>query len=131
MKSAELFSALIQLSRADNYFDQFEFSYLLKVGRHIGLEDKLVESMIKENTALPLSIPKDEKDRMTILYYMLFLMKIDNIISEEEVELVHHYGFKLGFSSQMLSDFIQVMEKNKFKEVDQKELLEIIRKYQN
>lgn len=131
MKSTELFSTLIELSKADNYFDQFEFSYLLKVGRHIGLEDALVESMIKENTKLPLTIPKNEKDRMTILYYMLFLMKIDNIISEEETELVHHYGFKLGFSFDMISDFIQVMENNKFKKVDQNELIAVIRKYQN
>jgi len=131
MKSAELFSALIQLSKADNYFDQFEFSYLLKVGRHIGLDDMVVETMIKKNTKLPLTIPKDEKDRMTILYYMLFLMKIDNVISEEEIELVHHYGFKLGFSSEMLSEFIAVMEKNKFKKVEVRDLIEIIRKYQN
>ncbi len=131
MNSEELFSALIQLSKADNYFDQFEFSYLLKVGSHLGLEDVLVESMIKQNTKLPLTIPKDEKDRMTILYYMLFLMKIDNIINEEEIELVHHYGFKLGFSYNMISDFIVVMERNKFKSVDQNELIEVIRRYQN
>lgn len=131
MKSEELFSALIQLSKADNYFDQFEFSYLLKVGNHLGIEDVQVESMIKENTKLPLSIPKNEKDRMTILYYMLFLMKVDNIINEEEIELVHHYGFKLGFSFNMISEFIAVMERNKFKTVDQKELIDVIRKYQN
>lgn len=131
MKSEELLSALIQLSRADNYFDEFEFTYLLKVGRHIGLEDDKVETMIKSNKKIDLTIPRSEEDRITIIYYMLFLMKVDTIINEEEKELIHHYGFKLGFSKGMIEDFIQIMEKNKFRNVDTKDMLDVIRKYQN
>lgn len=131
MNSQELLSALIRLSRIDEYFDEFEFSYLLKVGRHLDIDDKRVESMIKESTALPLTIPKSEEDRMTILYHMLFLMKIDKVISDEEKELVHFYGFKLGFPAEMIDDFIKVMEKHKFSKVGPNEMLNVIRKYQN
>jgi len=131
MKSEELLSALIQLSKADNYFDEFEFTYLLKVGRHIGINDEVVETMIKQSKVLPLSVPKSEKERMTILYYMLFLMKVNNIINEEEKELIHHYGFKLGFSVQMIQDFISVIEDSGHSQVKTDELLTIIKKYSN
>ncbi len=131
MRSEEVLSALIKLSKADNYFDEFEFTYLLKVGKHLGIEDNRVEHLIKNVDITQLTIPQKEEDRMTIIYYMLFLMKVDTIIREEEVEVIHHYGFKLGFSAAMIDEFIALMEKNKFRKVATDDMLDIIKKYQN
>jgi len=131
MRSEEVLSALIQLSKADNYFGEFEFTYILKVGKHLGIADSRVEHLIKHTETLPLTIPQKEEDRMTIIYYMLFLMKIDTIINEEEKEVIHHYGFKLGFSAEMMDDFIKLMEANKYKRVATEEMLKVIKKYQN
>lgn len=132
MNSEEVLSVLVKLSKADSYFDEFEFTYLLKVGRHLGVADHRVEELIKSSEKqLTLNIPQKEEDRMTIIYYMLFLMKIDTIINEEEKEVIHHYGFKLGFSAAMMNDFISLMEKNKFKRVSTEQMLDIIKKYQN
>lgn len=131
MKSEELLSVLVQLSKIDNYFTEFELTYLLKVGKHIGLEDSTVETLIQKNEVPDIQVPQEEKDRMTIIYYMLFLMKVDDKITEEEKELIHHYGFKLGFSYNMMDDFLNVMMAHQGKKVDQDALLTIIRKYQN
>lgn len=131
MNSQDVLAVLIQLSKADNYFDEFEFGYILKVGRHLGIQDDRVEQMMKTPVKANLDIPAKEEDRMTIIYYMLFLMKIDTIITEEEKELVHHYGFKLGFSATMIDEFIAVMEKHKFTHVKTEDMLAILRKYQN
>lgn len=132
MKSEEVLKVLIQLSKADNYFHEFEFSYLLKVGRHLEIEDERVEILIQRTDPSGIQvIPQKEEDRMVIIYYMLFLMKIDNKITVEEKELVHHYGFKLGFSAPMIDEFILIMEKNKNKRVETSKMLTILRKYQN
>ena len=131
MNAEELLSALIRLSRIDEYFDEFEFSYLLKLGRHLGIEDKTVESMIKHGSTLTLSIPKSEQERMVILYHMLFLMKIDQIITDQEKELVHFYGFKLGFSAEMVDDFISLLEEHKYDSIPKEKMLAVIKKYQN
>lgn len=131
MDSRELLSALIQLSKVDNHFDQFEFAYLLKVGQAMKLDNDVVEDMIKEGRSISLQIPEKEEDRMTILYYMLFLMKVDTIVTNEEKELLHHYGFKLGFSTEMIKEFVIVMEEHKFKKLDTNKLLDIIKKYNN
>ena len=131
MKAEGLLSVLIQLSRSDNYFDQFELTYILKVGQHIGLDNDLVEEMIKKGSKKNLEIPTKEQDRMAILYYMLFLMKIDTIVTEEEKEMVHHYGFKLGFSKTMIDEFILVIEEYKFRKVPPEKMVEVLTKYQN
>jgi len=131
MEAEELISILIHLSKIDEHFDQFEFAYILNVGRSIGVEDKVVESMIKSSEMTQVEMPKKEEDRMTVLYYLLFLMKIDNEITEEEMALIHHYGFKLGFNIAMIEDFIMIMEKYKHSNVPIAEMLEIIKRYQN
>jgi len=131
MNPEELLSALIQLSKVDSNFDEFEFTYLIKVGDHIGLSDYRVEEMIKNTEKISLSIPQKEQDRMQILYYMLFLMKIDEKVSEEERKLVHHYGFKLGFAVEMIDDFIKLITDNLDKKVSTQDMLAIIKKFQN
>jgi len=131
MSSEELLSILVRLSRIDDFFDQFELGYLIKVGNHLGLPNQVVEDLIKKPLQSTTSIPTREQDRMNVLYYMLFLMKIDTIISDNEVEMIHHYGFMLGFSKPMIDDFIGVMEAHKFKKVPTEAMLDIIKKYQN
>lgn len=98
MQGEELISLLVQLSKSDQNFDDFEFSYILQVGYNVGLSQSQIENAIRSNTKKELVFPKSEQDRMNILYYLLFLMKIDKSVDEKEIELIHHYGFKLGFS---------------------------------
>lgn len=131
MNNEELISALIQLSRIDNHFDEFEFTYILKVGQHLGIEDKLVEKMIKDSIDAPLNPPSGEQDRMTVLYHLLFMMKVDKKVDIHEVELIHHYGFKLGFSKNMIDDFIKLVETHLVKNIPTEEMLAIIKKYNN
>ena len=131
MNSAELLSILIELSRSDSYFDQLELTYLLNVGQQLSMDNELVEKMIKESTKHDIKIPESEQERMSIIYYMLFLMKIDTIVSDEEKDLVHHYGFKFGFSKPMMDEFISLIESHKFKRLPPDSMLKIVKKYQN
>jgi hypothetical protein len=131
MSSEELLSTLIKLSRVDDFFDQFELSFLIKVGQQLNIDNDRVEQLIQKPLTADLTIPPAERDRMYILYHMLFLMKIDTVISEAEKEMIHHYGFKLGFSKPMLDEFISVAEAHKFKPIPNELMLNIIKKYQN
>ena len=132
MQSEELLALLVQLSKVDNYFDEFELTYLLKVGKYIGLNDHKVETLIKSDKApASITIPPEEMDRMKIIYYMLFLMKVDDKVSEEEIELLHPYGFKLGFSAPMLNEFVGVVSRYQDTRIPPDALLKIIKKYQN
>jgi len=131
MNKEELLSILIKLSRVDDFFDQFELGYLLKVGQHLGVKNDRVEQMIKHPEDMKIHIPSSEEKRMQVLYYLLFLMKIDTVISQEEIDSIHHYGFMLGFSKPMIDEFIDVMDKHRFKKIPTELMLNIITKYQN
>ncbi|NNE27724.1 MAG: TerB family tellurite resistance protein [Saprospiraceae bacterium] len=131
MQPEELISILVHLSYSDRHFDTSELSYILSVGRHLGVKDHIVESIIKDPFVKDIQLPEAEEDRMTILYYMLFLMKIDRQINDGERELIHHYGFKLGFSRAQINDFLDLMEHYKDGRVPTDEMISIIKRYKN
>jgi len=131
MQAEELISLLVHISKSDNHFDDFELSYILQVGQAIGLEQYKIEETIRSGKTIDPTFPKTEQERMSILYYMLFLMKIDKAVSEREKDLIHHYGFKLGFSKLMLDEFIQLISQHQDSRVPTDQMIAIIRKYQN
>jgi uncharacterized tellurite resistance protein B-like protein len=131
MQGEELISLLVHISKSDNHFDDFELSYILQVGQAVGLNQYQIEETIRAEDTLDPTFPKTEQERMNILYYMLFLMKIDQNVSHKEKELIHHYGFKLGFSKAMLDEFVHLISKHQNSNVPTNQMLSIIKKYQN
>lgn len=131
MDSEELIVALVNLSRSDNKFDAYELTYILNVGAELGLDQEKIEYLIKSSSEAELKPPANEQERMTILYYLLFLMKIDQNVSEEERKMIHHYGFKLGFSRSMINDFITLIERHLDGKVPVEGMLNIIKTYKN
>lgn len=131
MQGEELISLLVHISKSDNNFDDFELSYILQVGQAVGLESYKVEETIRSGKVIDPTFPKTEHERMSILYYMLFLMKIDKNVSDKEKELIYHYGFKLGFPKNMLDEFIVLISQHQDSKVPTDQMLNIIRKYQN
>ena len=122
---------MVHISKSDNHFDDFEYSYILQVGQAVGLSQYQVDEIIRAKTTFDSTFPKTEQERMNILYYMLFLMKIDKNVSLKEKELIHHYGFKLGFPKAMLDEFIYLISKHQNSLVPTDQMLSIIKKYQN
>ena len=131
MEAREILSILIKLSRIDNKLNEAELGYLVKAGVNLQMPNHEVEDLIKNSTQLPFTPPASEQDRMKVLYYMLFLMKIDAEIAEEEQDMLHHYGFKLGFSKHMIDDFIQIIVDHRHTRVPTELMLDVVRKYQN
>ena len=131
MNSEKLIKLLVLFSRSDDKFDEKEFVYILNVAQHLGLSQDYLESVIRSDETLAMETPESEQERMQIMYYLLFLMKIDREISDQEAELVHHFGFKLGFSRAMINDFIDLIKLHKDSRVPTDAMLDIILKYQN
>ena len=89
------------------------------------------EEIIKNPGLDELTVPSSEHERMRLFYYFLFLMKIDKVVNDKEAELIHHYGFKLGFSRSMVNDFIDIIRTHEKKEIPTNLMIEVIKKYQN
>jgi len=131
MKADELIRLLVLFSKSDKDFDYKEFVYILNVAELLGLSQEYIENLIRSPEALDLDPPQSEQDRMRIIYYLLFLMKVDKEVNQKEIELVHHFGFKLGFSRSMINDFIDLVKEYKDSTVPSDAMINIILKYQN
>jgi uncharacterized tellurite resistance protein B-like protein len=122
---------LLMLAEADNNDHQNEIRFIKHVAGRIGLSEQDVDDIDKHPERLTFSLPVTEQDRMTILYDLLFLMKIDGSVVETEKELVQELGKRLGFRMDMIEEFIEVMMRYIGQAIPPNVLLDIIKKYMN
>jgi uncharacterized tellurite resistance protein B-like protein len=122
---------LLMLAEADNKDHVNEIRFINNVAGRIGLSEMDVHEIDKHPERLTFSLPDTEADRMAVLFDLLFLMKIDGNVAEEEKELVRELGVRLGFRISMVEEFIQTMAKYVGEKVPTNALLDIIRKYMN
>ena len=129
-KKENIVSIVTMMSKVDGRIHENEFVYLLKLGLSLGLTDEKVRDIIHSNEKF-IFVPKSEKDRVAILYYLIFLIKVDGIVDEEEVNLLHHFGLKLGFSPLLISNVIDVMKSQTDEQIAPDSILEEVKKYLN
>ncbi len=121
---------LAKLSKVDDVLTPSELKFLHDIGRSFEFSSTLVDSLIENNKEETI-IPTAEKERMTILYYLLFLMKIDGDVNQKEENMIYHYGFKLGFNQGLIGEMLDIMKKYIGQDVPPSELINTIKKYLN
>lgn len=122
---------LLMLAEADDHDHENEVRFINNVAGRIGLSESDVIEIDQHPERLTFSLPESEVDRMTVLYDLMFLMKIDGSVVEEEKELIRELGLRLGFRIDMVEEFILTMAKYIGVAVPPTELLDIIKKYMN
>ena len=129
-RSAVLFM-LMKLMAVDGQKDKREYLYILKVAYEMGMTQEDIAALTPETVMKEEVMPADEKERMIILYYLLFMMKTDGQVTEEESLLVQDLGYHLGFRIELVADLVQVIRSYENLEAPSEALLENIRKYLN
>jgi uncharacterized tellurite resistance protein B-like protein len=117
---------LLMMAEADNRDHPNEIKFINNVAGRLGMDAADVQEIDKHPERLTFSLPDTEVDRMTMLYDLMFLMKIDGDVAEEEKDLVRELGVRLGFQISMIEEFIQTMSQYIGKEVPGNALLDII-----
>lgn len=129
-QSVQIIRVLRSISIADGALTHSELELIRKVGNYYGLSNGEVDDELI--TDLPLiAVPNNENERIKILYYMLYLIKADQVIDLEEIELIHHFGLKLGFRENMLESLIDIAKDNIGKGLPIEKMLDTIRQYLN
>lgn len=126
-----LISLLIRLSKSDKQVHTHEASFVKDVGARMGLEVADIVAIENDPHAYPLAPPKSEHERVSILYHLLFMMKMDGEVSAEEEKLTHQIGLKLGFRPEMVQAMIQLIKDNIKTDVPPDEMLAILKRYLN
>lgn len=126
-----IIALLLRLQASNDEKHVHEFAYIHKVATHLGLSADDVLSVELALNNYPLNPPSNEKERMTILYYLLFLMEIDGTVSTEEEQLVEQFGMRLGFRIALTKELIAVVKSHTDRRLPSDALLKQIRKYLN
>ncbi len=129
--SKNLIALLFKLSKEDNGLASIERKYIYYVAQELKLNSSIVEELENSYASYKLEIPTNEFQRMTILYYLLFLIKVDAEVSEKEIKMVKEFGFKLGFRSRLVDELTTLMKEYEGEKVPPSVMLEKIKKYQN
>ena len=126
-----IIALLYQMASSDHKISPIEKRYLNDIASNIGLDTFSVEEILKDPKKYRLETPPDEGRRMTILYYLLFMMRVDGKIKKREEKMIHEAGFRLGFNELLTADLIRVMKTYLKEDVPPEAMLKQIRKYMN
>ena len=127
----ELIAMMFKMAKSDARLTDQELQFVFDMAEKMGVPSGHVEGIYSNLSAYKLHPPKTERERMTILYQLLFMMKIDNNISEDENRFVHEVALKLGFRSEMIADMVKLMREHLTSSVPVDQMLDNIRKYLN
>lgn len=122
---------LMKLMAADGHREKAEYIYILKVAFEMGMTQEDIASLTADDLVAHPKFPESERDRMVILYYLLFMMKTDGSITHEEENIVKELGYILGFRIEMVSDLIHVIKSYDHNTSPSEDLISKIRTYLN
>jgi len=130
IKDTHLF-LLLMLAEADDNEHPNEVSFINNVAGRLGLKLSDVKEIENNPTELTFQMPKTPQNRMTLMYDMLWLMKIDGSVVAEEKDLVLEIGLRLGFRVEMIEELISIISRYVGQPVPENALLDVIRKCLN
>jgi len=122
---------LAKQASADGDIANAETSYLLYASKTLGLDKAEIRPIIENPNNFNISPPPDEDKRLTILYYLLFMMRADKFIDTKEEELCYKVGFQMGFRQDMITELIGVMKKYLIDEIPPNAMLDKIKPFLN
>ena len=122
---------LIKMVTIDKQIDPIEKKFLGDVAKQLGLVQEDIATIIENPEEFALKPPASEGERMRILYYLLFMMRVDGRIPPEEEKLCYKAGLKLGFNEQLTGDMIQLMKTHLNKEIPPEAMINVVKKYLN
>ena len=129
-QSLQVIRAMRDLSLADGSLDPEERQLMHFVGGEHGLSAAEVDAELSADRPTE-AVPLTERERMSVLYYLTFLLPSNGEVKESEKAAIYKAGFRLGFREGMVREFIAVADAHRDGRMPPGELLGRIRKYLN
>ena len=130
-QARQLIGMLAELSRADGEVGPAERRFLEDVGRQHGLPAEEVARLSRDGSGDPAVLPTSEPERMTALYYLLFLSRVDHKVDTAEEAVLHRYGLRLGIRPALVDDFVGLARAYRGQAIPPAEMIGRIRAYLN
>lgn len=122
---------LVKMVTVDKKIDPVEKKFLGDIARQLGLQPEDIATISENPDKFALKLPASEEERMRILYYLLFMMRVDGKIPPEEEKLCYKAGLRLGFNEQLTGDMIRIMKTYLDEDIPPDAMIDVVKKYLN
>ncbi|MBN2669885.1 MAG: hypothetical protein JXR60_11750 [Bacteroidales bacterium] len=122
---------LYQIAVADQTVKTNEYQFLIDIAKSLELSENDVIDLMEGHLEFTITKPISYEDRMQHLFQLLFLMKIDGEIHQEEIIRIKNIALHLGLNLMLTDELIALIIKFKNDLVPEKEMLAQIKKHLN
>ena len=104
---------------------------LLKWGFQLGLSPDEIRTHGRGFDLPKFTVPQTEVEKMEMLYHLVYIIYIDRVVEDPELQLAAYYAEKLGFKKNLVGDLFQSIATAVYDEKDsgdvRKEVLDFIK----
>lgn len=130
-RKRSVLALLLEMANADKEMEPIELDYIRSLAGNMGMTQMDIQEAMDHPDDYKFKSPADEHSRMTIMYYLLFLMRSNGIINLKEEAVAFKAALKLGFSQSLTQDLINVVKTYLVDDIPPDAMLKNIKKYLN
>ncbi len=112
---------LVAISKLDGKITTEELTFLLTVGKKVGVSEKEINKMIKRTSKIEVYKPETLELTLDYIYDLVLMASADGIIDENEIDLTIKISEKLGLnpvtSGVIVRQIFMLVENKKSKEI--------------
>lgn len=124
----EHFIHLIQVALADGKIDETELTALKKLGKHMGLTDPEIDSLLESAKGSVYYPPYELSKRFEQLYGIVKIVLADGRIKENEMLVASRLALKSGFAEAEIPAILSLLIDGIKKGEDEEELLKVYKR---
>jgi uncharacterized tellurite resistance protein B-like protein len=109
-KKLAFFQNLILVAVADGYIDKRESDFLVTVGRQLNLTEEDTRPIADNFSLLSFIIPEDGLQKTMELQTLVMMVVQDGKVADAEYNLCLEYARRIGYSKDMLDDFLNQLQ---------------------
>lgn len=102
---------LIEMAKADGYYDQVEKDYLMKVAQSYNISAKNLEEIEKQSGKVAMAQVGNMEMIYRQLYELVSMMLADGVVHNSEIELCVRFAEEMGVAQGNGSTFISKLVK--------------------
>jgi hypothetical protein len=89
------------------FFEQEHVRCLLKWGIQLGISTADLERIGRNLAHQKFQQPNDEVEKLEWVYHMVYMIQLDRVVEDEELEVATIFAERLGFKKSMVADLFK------------------------
>ena len=93
----------------DPHTTREQFNGIYAWGKQLAVDEEELDAVARDSTTLVRYKPKDSQSSVEQLYHLVYMIYLDNVVDECEIEILMKYAEHLGFPQHIVGDIIKAI----------------------